>query len=280
MPVSVMGLTNINKGIIKLLPQIVTLIILITAIPQLAKLTWRVVFPVSHEDISALPLTASPMAESELKTERPVFTLFGLAAKNNPAPTDATHLNQVPVSSLKLRLTGLLASSNPARSIAIIEKGNQQVSLSSGDTIPGYDARIVAILPDRIIVNYQGRKEAILLFNDTRAPSSSPATAATPPLVKRLREQPQNILTYLSISPVLSGDKLQGYRLNPGKDASLFRQSGLQENDLAIALNGIDLRDQAQAQQALQHLNEQTEITLTVEREGQRHDIAFALGDE
>ncbi|PKJ67441.1 type II secretion system protein GspC, partial [Klebsiella sp. X1-16S-Nf21] len=31
---------------------------------------------------------------------------------------------------------------------------------------------------------------------------------------------------------------------------------------------------------ALQHLNEQTEITLTVEREGQRHDIAFALGDE
>lgn len=139
MPVSVMGLTNINKGIIKLLPQIVTLIILITAIPQLAKLTWRVVFPVSHEDISALPLTASPMAESELKTERPVFTLFGLAAKNNPAPTDATHLNQVPVSSLKLRLTGLLASSNPARSIAIIEKGNQQVSLSSGDTIPGYD---------------------------------------------------------------------------------------------------------------------------------------------
>ncbi|WP_228741947.1 type II secretion system protein GspC, partial [Klebsiella variicola] len=182
---------------------------------------------------------------------RPVFTLFGLAAKNNPAPTDATHLNQVPVSSLKLRLTGLLASSNPARSIAIIEKGNQQVSLSSGDTIPGYDARIVAILPDRIIVNYQGRKEAILLFNDTRAPSSSPATAATPPLVKRLREQPQNILTYLSISPVLSGDKLQGYRLNPGKDASLFRQSGLQENDLAIALNGIDLRDQAQAQQAL-----------------------------
>lgn len=280
MPVSVMGLTNINKGIIKLLPQIVTLIILITAIPQLAKLTWRVVFPVSHEDISALPLTASPMAESELKTERPVFTLFGLAAKNNPAPTDATHLNQVPVSSLKLRLTGLLASSNPARSIAIIEKGNQQVSLSSGDTIPGYDARIVAILPDRIIVNYQGRKEAILLFNDTRAPSSSPTTAATPPLVKQLREQPQNILTYLSISPVLSGDKLQGYRLNPGKDASLFRQSGLQENDLAIALNGIDLRDQAQAQQALQHLNEQTEITLTVEREGQRQDIAFALGDE
>ena len=280
MPISVMRLTNINKGIIKLLPQIVTLIILITTIPQLAKLTWRVVFPVSPEDISALPLTASPGAEAELKSVRPVFTLFGLAAKNIPAPAEATDLNQVPVSSLKLRLTGLLASSNPARSIAIIEKGKQQVSLSVGDTTPGYDARIAAILPDRIIVNYQGRQEAISLFNDSRAAPPSAAAVASPPLVKRLREQPQNILTYLSISPVLSGDKLQGYRLNPGKDASLFRQAGLQENDLAIALNGIDLRDQEQAQQAMQHLAEMTEITLTVEREGQRHDIAFALGDE
>ena len=280
MPISVMRLTNINKGIIKLLPQIVTLIILITTIPQLAKLTWRVVFPVSPEDISALPLTASPVAEAELKSVRPVFTLFGLAAKNIPAPAEATDLNQVPVSRLKLRLTGLLASSNPARSIAIIEKGKQQVSLSVGDTTPGYAARIAAILPARIIGNYQGRQEAILLFNDSRAAPLSTAAVASPPLVKRLREQPQNILTYLSISPVLSGDKLQGYRLNPGKDASLFRQAGLQENDLAIALNGIDLRDQEQAQQAMQHLAELTEITLTVEREGQRHDIAFALGEE
>ncbi|HID9181535.1 TPA: type II secretion system protein GspC [Klebsiella quasipneumoniae] len=280
MPISVMGLTNINKGIIKLLPRIVTLIILITAIPQLAKLTWRVVFPVSSEDISALPLTAPPAAEPELKNVRPAFTLFGLATKNPPAPAEATSLDQVPVSSLKLRLAGLLASSNPARSIAIIEKGNQQVSLSVGDTTPGYDAQIAAILPDRIIVNYQGRQEAILLFNDTRASSSSPAAAPRPPLMKRLREQPQNILTYLTISPVLSGDKLQGYRLNPGKDASLFRQVGLQANDLAIALNGIDLRDQEQAQQALQNLADMTEITLTVEREGQRHDIAFSLGDE
>ncbi|HBZ3704409.1 TPA: type II secretion system protein GspC [Klebsiella quasipneumoniae] len=248
--------------------------------PQLAKLTWRVVFPVSSEDISALPLTAPPAAELELKNVRPAFTLFGLATKNPPAPAEATSLDQVPVSSLKLRLAGLLASSNPARSIAIIEKGNQQVSLSVGDTTPGYDAQIAAILPDRIIVNYQGRQEAILLFNDTRASSSSPAAAPRPPLMKRLREQPQNILTYLTISPVLSGDKLQGYRLNPGKDASLFRQAGLQANDLAIALNGIDLRDQEQAQQALQNLADMTEITLTVEREGQRHDIAFSLGDE
>ena len=75
MPVSVMGLTNINKGIIKLLPQIVTLIILITAIPQLAKLTWRVVFPLSPEDISAIPFTMPQAAYPDLKNERHSFTM-------------------------------------------------------------------------------------------------------------------------------------------------------------------------------------------------------------
>lgn len=109
-----MGLANIDKGIIKLLPQIVTLTILITAISQLAKLAWCVVSPVDPEDISVLLLVASPMAEPGLGIGRPVFTLFDLAAKNSPMPTDVTYLNQVLVSSLRLRLTGLLASSNLA----------------------------------------------------------------------------------------------------------------------------------------------------------------------
>ena len=137
MPVSVMRLTNINKGIIKLLPQMCDAHHINNRYPTLAKLTWRVVFPVSPEDISALPLTMPPAADPELKMCGPHFTLFGLAVKNSPTPTDAASLNQVTVSSLKLRLAGLLASSNPARSIAIIEKGNQQVSLSTGDPSQG-----------------------------------------------------------------------------------------------------------------------------------------------
>jgi general secretion pathway protein C len=151
---------------------------------------------------------------------RPVFTLFGLAAKN-PRASGCHHLNQVPVSSLKLRLTGLLASSNPARSIAIIEKEISRLALASAIPSRG-TMRGSPILPDRIIVNYQGRKEAILLFNDTaRAVVIARRRGHSAP-VKRLREQPQNILTYLSISPVLSGDKLQGYRLIQAKTPRCF----------------------------------------------------------
>lgn len=48
-------------------------------------------------------------------------------------------------------------------------KGNQQVSLGIGDNTPGGEAKIIAISPDRLIVNYRGRNEAIPLFNDPPA---------------------------------------------------------------------------------------------------------------
>ena len=174
----------------------------------------------------------------------------------------------------------LLASTVPSRAIAIMMKGNQQVSLGIGDSTPGGEAKIVAIFPDRLIVNYRGRNEAIPLFNDPPAAGKNSAAPPARQLAQELRAQPQNILHYLNISPVMVNDKLSGYRLNPGKDPALFRQAGLKENDLAIALNGLDLRDKEQSRQALAQLPELTEITLTVERDGQKQDIYLALRDE
>ncbi|WP_265182612.1 type II secretion system protein GspC [Serratia fonticola] len=95
-----------------------------------------------------------------------------------------------------------------------------------------------------------------------------------------MQKQPQSILNYLNISPVMVDDKLIGYRLNPGKEGELFRKVGLHENDLAVALNGLDLRDAQQAQQALKQLSELSELNLTVERGGQLQDIYLALGDD
>ena len=61
-----------------------------------------------------------------------------------------------------------------------------------------------------------------------------------------------------------------------------YLSKGLSESGyrVEIALNGLDLRDREQAQQALTQLPELSEITLTVERDGQKHDIYLALRDE
>lgn len=278
--ISVMQLTLINKKHMHYAPHIAMLVTLLLIGQQLAKLSWRMILPAYSPAIEVndapeiSPLIPAP------NTELPVFTLFGRAEKKPQSSAHDESLDQAPLSSLKLRITGLLASSDAARSIVIMAKGNQQVSLMTGDSTPGNEARIIAILRDRIIVNYRGRNEAILLADDgSMKAAGAPDTALNSPLSK-IRQQPQNILNYLNISPVMVNEQLSGYRLNPGKDPTLFRESGLHENDLAVALNGLDLRDRQQAQQALKQLPELSEITLTVEREGQRQDIYLALRDE
>ncbi|EJR0221289.1 type II secretion system protein GspC [Raoultella planticola] len=278
--ISVMQLTLINKKHMHYAPHIAMLVTLLLIGQQLAKLSWRMILPAYSPAIEMNDATEiSPLIPAP-KTELPVFTLFGRAEKKPQSSAHDESLDQAPLSSLKLRITGLLASSDAARSIVIMAKGNQQVSLMTGDSTPGNEARIIAILRDRIIVNYRGRNEAILLAdNGSMKAAGAPDTALNSPLSK-IRQQPQNILNYLNISPVMVNEQLSGYRLNPGKDPTLFRESGLHENDLAVALNGLDLRDRQQAQQALKQLPELSEITLTVEREGQRQDIYLALRDE
>lgn len=278
--ISVMQLTLINKKYMHYAPHIAMLVTLLLIGQQLAKLSWRMILPAYSPAIEMNDAPEiSPIIPAP-KTELPVFTLFGRAEKKPQSSAHDESLDQAPLSSFKLRITGLLASSDAARSIVIMAKGNQQVSLMTGDSTPGNEARIIAILRDRIIVNYRGRNEAILLANDgSMKAAGAPDTALNSPLSK-IRQQPQNILNYLNISPVMVNEQLSGYRLNPGKDPTLFRESGLHENDLAVALNGLDLRDRQQAQQALKQLPELSEITLTVEREGQRQDIYLALRDE
>ena len=103
------------------------------------------------------------------------------------------------------------------------------------------------------------RRVAAGLEDPPRPPGDRGGGRAAPPagqLAQELRAQPQNILHYLNISPVMVNDKLSGYRLNAGKKPALFRQAGLKENDRALALNGLDLRDKEQSRQALAQLSE------------------------
>ena len=64
-----------------------------------------------------------------------------------------------------------------------------------------------------------------------------------------------------------------GYRVSPGANRALFDSFGLKDQDIAVALNGLDLTDDKQALQVMQQLATLPSITLTVQRAGMRYDI-------
>ena len=109
---SVMRLTISNKKIINYMPHIVTSIILLILCQQLAQLTWKIILPVNFTDNALSPADMTAPAARSPETALPRFTLFGLAEKTS-ASAHGGNLHQAPVSALKLRVTGLLASTDP-----------------------------------------------------------------------------------------------------------------------------------------------------------------------
>ncbi len=268
--------------------QLIMLILLVLACQQLATLTWRLLpAPAAKSAPLNLPVARGPAPAPLDPGPLLALTLFGKAENAAavlppPRPTDGN----APRTKLNLTLTGVLASTVPSRSIAIILSAGDESTYGPGETIHGTRAKLRAVQPDRVIIDNQGQDETLMLDGETY--KAAPAGAAPPgpppangPDLHALRDDlvkdPGKLLDYVNSSPVRNGDKLSGYRVNPGKDPGFFSRLGLQANDLAVAINGYDLRDTGQAMQIMNQLPNMTEMTLTLERNGQQQDVYINL---
>ncbi len=86
-------------------------------------------------------------------------------------------------------------------------------------------------------------------------------------------KKPQEIFQYVRLSQVKEEDTIVGYRVSPGKDASLFESSGLENGDIATEFNGFDLTAPDVMNKLASSMSDMTEINLTVLRDGQQYDI-------
>ncbi|MGF6190042.1 type II secretion system protein N [Serratia sp. 2723] len=113
----------------------------------------------------------SPFPSSSLQEE-----LIGLYGSTTPSSAtgsqerfhihgsgaDDTLLLAAPRAKLRDSLVGVLISSNPAKSTAIIESGGKQVSYGISDRIAG-KFTVLRILPDRVVINENGFYAALIL---------------------------------------------------------------------------------------------------------------------
>lgn len=228
--------------------------------------------------------------------------LFGKADTQSDRPKVAAveTITDAPKTSLSIQLTGVVASTTDQKGLAVIESNGSQETYSLGDKIKGTSASLKEVYADRIIITNAGRYETLMLDGLVYT-SQSPANqqlqqAKSNTTVSRIDQRknadvsqelaesrtelladPSKITDYIAISPVRQGDAVAGYRLNPGKDANLFKQAGFKANDLAKSINGYDLTVMSQALEMMSQLSELTEVSIMVEREGQLVEIMFSL---
>ncbi|MBL0638875.1 GspC family type II secretion system variant ExeC [Aeromonas veronii] len=262
--------------------QVAFLALLIMLAQQSAALTWRLLTLASPQ--TSQPWQPSAVAVNGQNNPRlelgevSRLALFGKAIPK--AQAKAAVAANAPRTQLNAQLNGVLASSDPTKSIAIIAMSGIQNSYGVGDMIDGTQARIRQVYPDRVIIERDGRDETLMLDGEEYG-KPLPQTSAAPlgSLRSELMADPGKITDYLNISPVQVDGRMTGYRLNPGSNPEFFNQSGLQANDLAISINGLDLRDNMQAMQAMQQMAGATEMTVTVERQGEQFDIYVRLSE-
>lgn len=272
----------------RLAPQALGVALLVMAAWQAAALTWSAIRLAT--DKPALPPPAKldiavPEGSDRLSIDAVAsMHLFGVA-ESTPATLQAAAAN-APETRLNLKLRGILAADEAALSRAIISSGNQDKVYAVGDTLPG-GAAVEAVLADKVLLRRAGRLETLRLprndaesgiaYSEPEPPADVTADRAE---LEQMRDELVNDPTRLSelvrYSPVLQDGEIRGYRLYPGRDRAKFAQLGLQPGDIVTAINGTPLSDPGRTVEMLNTLTDQSNITLTVERNGSPQDITLS----
>ncbi|EWH11229.1 general secretion pathway protein C [Catenovulum agarivorans DS-2] len=300
---------KIHQGLelAKKLPQqkfslAVSLLLLIYIAWLLANITWKL-FP--QPNAAAINLrSASTAAANTVVADINRITNLNLFGDYSAAPVVQTRpVEDAPVTTLNLKLTGVVPSSDPELAAAIIEKSGSQDVYGLDEKIDGTRAVVREIYPDRIIIEQSSRRETLMLEgqeysalaaesaqenNQTVEVAVQPDTTDQANIsgedkeaLENLREDafadPGKLVDYIKVSPVRRQGELVGYRLYPGKDPKLFQSVGLNAGDIAIEINGYDLTNLSQAMQAMAQLKDAQEASIMVERDGSVRQIFISL---
>lgn len=236
-------------------------------------------------------MTSQTSSTNQTDTLSPLLNANLFGAYTQTAIKKQEIAKDAPQTRLNLTLVGAVASSNEKLSLAIIANQGKQSTYGIGETIDGTRVTLSAVYVDRVIISNQGRDETLMLqgIDYNKSPQSVVRQPVEKPVVEKpaatgnvadldkIREEitsdPQKIFQYIRLSQVMEDGQLKGYRVRPGSERALFDQVGLQDGDIATSLNGQTLTDPSQMAALWKTALESMEWNLTVERDGQTHDI-------
>ncbi|TKB02693.1 type II secretion system protein GspC [Alteromonas portus] len=274
----------------KQLHTIVVVLLSLYLIAFAAKLVWRII---PEPQLSATPTVSRAPVISSSSGQNGVniakiqqLNLFGNAAAKPAEPV--AEVTDAPETRLNLTLTGVVASSEQDAGTAIIENRGSQAVYGLGEKIEGTNATLQKVYNDRVIIKNGVRNETLMLdgidYDEANRRREMQARNRPEPeeeeedvvelseealeATAALRERPANFTDFISISPKTEEGQLIGYQVSPGKEPELFKSAGLQAGDVITQINGLDLTDLQQSQEALSELRNAQTIELTIIRDG------------
>lgn len=283
------------------LPALVMALALLWIVLSLTQLLWQWLAPPPELVPSEVALVAPAGGGSNLSLAQ--FRLFGSAVD----PAGGAYAD-APETALNLILKGTSSHHEQQLARAVIADDQQAEKVYKvGDEFPN-GVRVLAIYPDRVVLNAAGRIE-VLRLRQTLASSSganaSGSAAAAPssglatgpngliglnqtvpsapgsvnPMVvsapidwEAVRQQaiadPGSIAKAFSVLPVMIDGKLAGVRVSSNTYGAQLAESGLQPDDIVTAVNGQRLDSIEAGYAALDSLKSAGAVTLTVNRDG------------
>jgi len=296
-----MGARLRTLGTDRRLPLLATLVAIVLLAQGLALLTWQLL-PAPELDDTALatvtPVASSvktPAKQSPNPQQIARWHLFGELQKAAPKPA-VTTMTEAPDTSLNLKLSGVLASSDPrmARAIIADAKGKED-AYAVGEGLPG-NAVLREIYADRVILEYRGRLETLRLPKEpskgtfasarpaaARGSGGAVNNAETAGLLRQYRSaltsDPQSLMNLVRTSPVTdkATGRLKGFKVFPGKDRELLGKFGLKAGDVVTGVNGVALDNPIKGLEIMRDLSTANSVTLDVERNGVMQSFSFQV---
>ncbi|MBX3724825.1 MAG: type II secretion system protein GspC [Xanthomonadales bacterium] len=229
--------------------------------------------------------------------------LFGSAFGGGDPSSRAA---QAPETEQALVLVGVLAEGDPGAGVALVaDAAGGQAYYRVGAELPG-GSRLRAVLPDRVLLERNGVEESLSLLRPQGAAPGLPAAARTgeqaaldrmPALLgvvpqagmaaggevdwqavqRQIAVDPAELARQVQVLPVIENGQIAGVRLSGGAAAPLVQRLGLQPDDIVTAVNGIDVRDPARAQEILASVRDAGRVSVTLRRDGRSQTLNVDL---
>lgn len=238
---------------------------------QLARLLWAVATPVGpFGDWQARPM---PGLSADARA--------ALFARFDPFNRTAPNAGPAVVTSLSLSLYGIRMNEASGGGSAIVAgpDGVQQSVAVGGEVMPGVVLKAVAL--DHVTITRGGADEQLYLDQSTPAPVAQPNAAPGPvnssPLPQAVPALPPPTGRPIGFEPRVIDGKVAGLTVSPRGDGSAFRNAGLKEGDVVVQVDGRPVSSVGDLQSLDARLTPGAQISMTVERGGQRLPLAMTV---